>query len=70
VNLADEPTVISTRGIHSVACELLANLVRGRRKALLFATHNRFVADACDCVHEMKDGRVVTTHPHGQRISV
>jgi ABC-type lipoprotein export system ATPase subunit len=33
-------------------------------------THNRFIADACDWVHEMKDGRIITSHPHGQRISV
>ena len=53
-----------------LAVGYLANLVREREKALLLVTHNRFIADACDWVHEMKDGRIIATHPHGQRISV
>jgi lipoprotein-releasing system ATP-binding protein len=70
VILADEPTGnLDTRNSQR-AFELLQNLVREREKALLLVTHNRFIADACDWVHEMKDGRIVASHPRGQRISV
>jgi lipoprotein-releasing system ATP-binding protein len=70
VILADEPTGnLDTDNSHR-AFELLANIVREREKALLLVTHNRFIADACDWVHEMKDGRIIASHPHGQRISV
>jgi len=70
VILADEPTGNLDTGNSQRAFELLANIVRERAKALLLVTHNRFIADACDWVHEMKDGRIVASHPHGQRISV
>src|SRR5436305_4035969 len=70
VILADEPTGNLDTGNSQRAFELLANLVREREKALLLGTHNRFIADACDWVHEMKDGRIIASHPHGQRISV
>jgi lipoprotein-releasing system ATP-binding protein len=70
VILADEPTGnLDTRNSQR-AFELLANLVREQQKVLLLVTHNRFIADACDWVHEMKDGRIIKIHPHGQRISV
>jgi lipoprotein-releasing system ATP-binding protein len=68
--LADEPTGnLDTRNSQR-AFELLQGLVRAGQKGLLLVTHNRFSADACDWVHEMKDGRIVTSHPRGQRISV
>ena len=70
VILADEPTGNLDTGNSQRAFELLANLVREREKALLLVTHNRFIADACDWIHEMKDGRIIVSHPHGQRISV
>ena len=70
VILADEPTGNLDTGNSQRAFELLANIVRERAKALLLVTHNRFIADACDWVHEMKDGRIVASHPHGERISV
>ena len=70
VILADEPTGNLDTGNSQRAFELLANIVRQRAKALLLVTHNRFIADACDWVHEMKDGRIVASHPHGERISV
>src|SRR5437667_5510235 len=70
VILADEPTGNLDTGNSERAFELLQNLVREREKALLLVTHNRFIADACDWVHEMKDGRIIVSHPHGQRISV
>jgi ABC-type lipoprotein export system ATPase subunit len=44
--------------------------VSEREKALLLVTHNRFIADACDWVHEMKDGLIIASHPRGERISV
>jgi lipoprotein-releasing system ATP-binding protein len=70
VILADEPTGNLDTDNSQRAFELLANLVREREKALLLVTHNRFIADACDLVHEMKDGLIIASHPHGQRISV
>ena len=70
VILADEPTGNLDTKNSQRAFKLLANLVREREKALLLVTHNRFVADACDWVHEMKDGRIIKSHPHGHRISV
>ena len=70
VILADEPTGNLDTDNSQRAFELLANIVRERAKALLLVTHNRFIADACDWVHEMQDGRIIVSHPHGQRISV
>src|SRR3984893_16800995 len=59
VILADEPTGNLDTANSERAFELLQNLVREREKALLLVTHNRSIADACDWVHEMKDGRIV-----------
>jgi lipoprotein-releasing system ATP-binding protein len=70
VILADEPTGNLDTNNSQLAFELLANIVRQRDKALLLVTHNRFIADACDWVHEMKDGVIIASHPHGHRISV
>jgi len=70
VILADEPTGNLDTQNSQRAFELLQNLVRQGEKALLLVTHNRFIADSCDWVHEMKDGRIIKSHPHGQRISV
>lgn len=70
VILADEPTGNLDTENSRRAFELLHDLVRERDKALLLVTHNRFIADACDWVHEMKDGVIVKSHPHGERISV
>ncbi len=70
VILADEPTGNLDTNNSQRAFELLAQIVRERERALLLVTHNRFIADACDWVHEMKDGLIVASHPHGQRISV
>ncbi len=70
VILADEPTGNLDTDNSQRAFELLANVVRESEKALLLVTHNRFIADACDWVHEMKDGHIIASHPHGQRISV
>ena len=47
-----------------------ANSGIGLAIAEALVAHNRFIADACDWVHEMKDGLLIASHPHGQRISV
>ena len=70
VILADEPTGNLDTNNSQRAFELLAEIVREKERALLLVTHNRFIADACDWVHEMKDGLIIASHPHGQRISV
>ena len=70
VILADEPTGNLDTNNSQRAFDLLGSIVREREKALLLVTHNRFIADACDWVHEMKDGLIIASHPHGERISV
>jgi lipoprotein-releasing system ATP-binding protein len=67
VILADEPTGNLDTGNSQRAFELLQNLVRHREKGLLLVTHNRFIADVCDWVHEMKDGRIMASHARGTR---
>jgi lipoprotein-releasing system ATP-binding protein len=63
VILADEPTGnLDTRNSQR-AFELLQRIVREKQKALLLVTHNPMIAEACDWVHEMKDGRIITSHP-------
>ena len=32
-----------------------------RGKALLLATHNPAIAEACDWIHEMKDGSIIAS---------
>ena len=59
VILADEPTGNLDTANSERAFELLQNLVHGRGKALLLATHNPAIAEACDWIHEMKDGRII-----------
>src|SRR6187399_361183 len=59
VILADEPTGNLDTGNSERAFELLQNLVHERGKALLLATHNPAIAEACDWVHEMKDGLII-----------
>jgi lipoprotein-releasing system ATP-binding protein len=67
VILADEPTGnLDTRN-SGRAFELLQTLVKQGDKALLLATHNPAIAEACDWIHEMMDGRIVASHPRGQR---
>jgi lipoprotein-releasing system ATP-binding protein len=63
VILADEPTGnLDTRNSQR-AFDLLQRIVREKQKALLLVTHNPMIAEACDWVHEMKDGRIITSHP-------
>jgi lipoprotein-releasing system ATP-binding protein len=59
VILADEPTGNLDTANSERAFELLQNLVHERGKALLLATHNPAIAEACDWIHEMKDGFIV-----------
>jgi lipoprotein-releasing system ATP-binding protein len=65
--LADEPTGNLDTANSERAFELLQNLVHERGKALLLATHNPAIAEACDWIHEMKDGRVIDSQPRTTR---
>jgi lipoprotein-releasing system ATP-binding protein len=67
VILADEPTGNLDTKNSERAFELLQTLVKQGDKALLLATHNPAIAEACDWIHEMMDGRIVASHPRGQR---
>jgi len=62
VILADEPTGNLDTANSERAFELLQNLVHERGKALLLATHNPAIAEACDWIHEMRDGLIVASH--------
>ena len=62
VILADEPTGnLDTKNSHR-AFDLLQRLVREGNKALFLVTHNQQIAEACDWIHTMQDGRIVSTH--------
>src|SRR5499433_2704993 len=63
VILADEPTGNLDTANSERAFDLLRNLVHERGKALLLATHNPAIAEACDWIHEMKDGRIIDSQP-------
>jgi lipoprotein-releasing system ATP-binding protein len=65
VILADEPTGNLDTANSERAFELLKNIVHEGKKALLLATHNPLIAEACDWIHEMQDGRIITSHPRG-----
>jgi lipoprotein-releasing system ATP-binding protein len=67
VILADEPTGNLDTANSERAFELLQRLVREQGKALLLATHNRAIADACDWIHEMQDGAIIASHARGMR---
>jgi lipoprotein-releasing system ATP-binding protein len=67
VILADEPTGNLDTANSERAFELLRNIVRQNQTALLLVTHNPLIADSCDWVHEMQDGRIVGTR--AQRLS-
>jgi lipoprotein-releasing system ATP-binding protein len=70
VILADEPTGNLDTANSERAFELLQNLVHQGKKALLLVTHNPAIAEACDWIHEMKDGRIIASHPRGTRNSI
>src|SRR5213595_744423 len=67
VILADEPTGNLDTANSERAFELLQNLVHERGKALLLATHNPAIAEACDWIHEMKDGRIIDSQVGNRR---
>jgi lipoprotein-releasing system ATP-binding protein len=67
VILADEPTGNLDTANSERAFELLRNMVHERGKALLLATHNPVIAEACDWIHEMKDGRIIDSQPRTRR---
>jgi lipoprotein-releasing system ATP-binding protein len=70
VILADEPTGNLDTANSERAFELLQNIVQQGGKALLLATHNPVIAEACDWLHEMKDGRIIVSHPRGTPSSI
>jgi lipoprotein-releasing system ATP-binding protein len=61
VILADEPTGNLDTANSERAFELLRNIVHQGEKALLLATHNPLIAEACDWIHEMQDGRITAS---------
>ena len=66
VILADEPTGnLDTRN-STRAFDLLRDVVVRGGKTLLLVTHNPAIARVCDWIHEMQDGRIVSTHPRGR----
>jgi lipoprotein-releasing system ATP-binding protein len=67
VILADEPTGNLDTANSERAFELLQNLVHEHGKALLLATHNPVIAEACDWIHEMKDGCIIASEPRGRQ---
>jgi lipoprotein-releasing system ATP-binding protein len=69
VILADEPTGNLDTKNSQRAFELLQRLVQEHNKALFLVTHNPAIAEACDWIHEMKDGRIINVHPRGQGAS-
>ena len=65
VILADEPTGNLDTENSRRAFELLQRIVRENQKGLLLVTHNPSIAEKCDWIHEMKDGRIIASHPRG-----
>lgn len=65
VILADEPTGNLDTKNSQRAFELLQEIVQQREMALLLVTHNPAIAESCDWIHEMKDGRVIASYQRG-----
>lgn len=68
VILADEPTGNLDTANSERIFRLLTQLVRQNEKALLLVTHNPELAQKCDWVHEMKDGRIVESREGADRL--
>jgi lipoprotein-releasing system ATP-binding protein len=68
--LADEPTGNLDTKNSQRAFELLRSIVQQRQMALLLVTHNPAIAEACDWIHEMKDGRIIASQPRDPRNAV
>jgi lipoprotein-releasing system ATP-binding protein len=62
VILADEPTGNLDTKNSQRAFKLLQEMVTRGQKALLLVTHNPAIAESCDWVHEMRDGRIVESY--------
>ena len=60
--LADEPTRNLDTKNSQRAFELLKTIVQQKQMALLLVTHNPAIAEACDWIHEMRDGRIMASH--------
>jgi lipoprotein-releasing system ATP-binding protein len=60
--LADEPTGNLDTANSEQVFSLLARLVRSGQKVLLVVTHNPAIAQACDEIYEMRDGRIIARH--------
>lgn len=56
VMLADEPTGALNHQMGMEIMELLLELVREQKKALVLVTHNLELAQMCDIIYEMSDG--------------
>jgi predicted ABC-type transport system involved in lysophospholipase L1 biosynthesis ATPase subunit len=56
--LADEPTGSLDEQSSSMVFELLMDLVANEGSTLLMATHDRGLADRCNRIVEMHDGRI------------
>jgi len=67
VILADEPTGNLDTDNSRRAFELLRGLVQEKQKALFLVTHNPDIANACDWIHEMQDGRIIQTFRRDRR---
>jgi lipoprotein-releasing system ATP-binding protein len=67
VILADEPTGNLDTENSRRAFELLQRIVQENQKALLLVTHNPAIAEACDWIHEMKDGRIIDSQSRTSR---
>jgi ABC-type lipoprotein export system ATPase subunit len=57
--LADEPTGALDEANREIVFNLLLDLVKKGGKTLVMATHDRAMADRCDRVLQMRDGRIV-----------
>jgi lipoprotein-releasing system ATP-binding protein len=68
--LADEPTGNLDTANSQRAFDLLRDIVQQNQKALLLVTHNPLIAEACDWIHEMKDGVIVSAHSRGRASSL
>lgn len=56
--LADEPTGALDEDSREQVFEMLLELVRGEGRTMVMATHDRELAERCDRIVEMRDGRV------------
>src|SRR5213594_3204962 len=68
--LADEPTGNLDTANSERAFELLKTIVHEGEKALLLATHNPLIAEACDWIHDMQDGLIIASYPRCATTSI